>query len=80
MAMHREHGLEHPYVHLGIFKLRLPFIHYKWEWPEAFQGLILVAVALGAVPVLQETLGVPFELAVAMVALNGRFGSKRYRK
>lgn len=71
MAMHREHGTEHPYVALGIFKLRLPFIHYRWEWPECIQGLILVAVALGAIPVLQETLGVPFELAVAMVALNG---------
>ncbi|MFZ5944528.1 MAG: hypothetical protein ACOYVD_10480 [Bacillota bacterium] len=71
MAIIREHGKEHPYVQLGIFKVRLPFIHYKWEWPEFWQGLILVAVALGAIPVLQETLGVPFELAVAMVALNG---------
>jgi hypothetical protein len=71
MAIYREHGTEHPYIPLGIFKLRLPFIHYKWEWPEAWQGLILVAVALGAIPALQETLGVPFELAVAMVALNG---------
>ncbi|KJS80958.1 MAG: membrane protein [Peptococcaceae bacterium BICA1-8] len=71
MAVIREHGKEQPYIPFGIFKLRLPFMHYKQEWPEFWQGLILVAVALGAIPILQETLGVPFELAVAMVALNG---------
>ena len=71
MAINREYGTEQPYIPLGIFKLRLPFIHYKWEWPEAIQGAILVAVALGSIPVHQELLGVPFEVALLMVALNG---------
>ena len=71
MAINREYGTEQPYIPLGIFKLRLPFIHYKWEWPEAIQGAILVAVALGSIPIHQELLGVPFEVALVMVALNG---------
>lgn len=71
MAINREYGTEQPYIPLGIFKLRLPLIHYKWEWPEAIQGAILVAVALGSIPIHQELLGVPFEVALLMVALNG---------
>jgi len=66
----REYGAEHPYVKLGIFKLRFPFAHYRWEWPEAIQGVVLTAVCLGAIAALQATLGIPFELATAMVALN----------
>lgn len=58
MAIVRENGKEQPYVPFGPFKLRLPFVHYRWEWPEAIQGALLVAVPMGAIPVLQETLGV----------------------
>ena len=71
MAMVREHGKEQPYIPLGIFKLRIPFIHFRWEWPEAIQGIFLVSVPMGAIAVHQEMLGVPFELATLMVALNG---------
>ncbi len=71
MAMYREHGAEHPYVPMGLFKFRLPFVHFRLEIPEIIQGFFLVAIAIGAVPVLQATIGVPFELAAAMVALNG---------
>ncbi|HHV71086.1 MAG TPA: hypothetical protein GXX38_00565, partial [Clostridia bacterium] len=63
MAMVREHGKEQPYIPLGIFKLRIPFIHFRWEWPEAIQGIFLVSVPMGAIAVHQEMLGVPFELA-----------------
>lgn len=71
MAMNREHGKEHPYIPLGVFKLRIPFIHTRWEWPEALQGLILVCVAMGAIPLLQEVLGCSFEVALTMMILNG---------
>ena len=71
MAMHRKEGTEHPYTSLGLFKMRLPIIHYRLELPELVQGFFLVAVAIGAIPVLQATIGVPTELAFAMVALNG---------
>ncbi|MCW3489012.1 hypothetical protein [Dethiobacter alkaliphilus] len=71
MAYKREHGAEQHYIPLGIFKLRLPFIHWRWEWPEALQGLILCATCLGAIPVLTEYLGVSFEVALTMVIING---------
>ncbi len=67
----REYGAEQPYIPAGIFKIRLPLVHYRWEWPEFFQGLVLCATCLGAIPVLTETLGIPFEIAVSMVIING---------
>lgn len=62
---------EQPYIPLGIFKLRLPFVHYEWEWPEAISALVMMATCLGAIPVLTETLGCSFEVAVTMVIING---------
>lgn len=67
----REYGAEQPYIGIGIFKLRLPFIHYRIEFPELFQALLMCATCLGAIPVLQENLGVPFEIAWSMVIING---------
>jgi len=64
-------GQETPYIPAGIFKIRLPFVHYRLELPEAVQGFFLVAVALGSIGVHQAVLGVPFDWAIAMVALNG---------
>ncbi|MDI6707222.1 MAG: benzoate/H(+) symporter BenE family transporter [Bacillota bacterium] len=71
MEMRREYGAEQPFIPLGIFKLRLPFIHYRWEWPEALQALLMCATCLGAIPVLTEVLGVSFEIALTMVIING---------
>ncbi|MDF2545326.1 MAG: hypothetical protein K0R93_224 [Anaerosolibacter sp.] len=71
MAIVREYGKEQPYISLGLFKLRLPFIHYRWELPEIIQGILLVAVPMGAIPVVQETLGCSFEVALTMMILNG---------
>jgi len=67
----RANGTEQPYLAAGIFKIRLPFIHYKWEWSEAFQALLMCATCLGAIPILTEVLGVSFELAWSMVIING---------
>ena len=71
--MRREHGKEQPYIPAGIFKIRLPFIHYKWEWSEAIQGILMCATCLGAIPMLTETLGIPFDIAWSMVIINGLF-------
>lgn len=71
--MIREHGQEQPYIPAGIFKIRLPFIHYKWEWSEALQGVLMCATCLGAIPILTEVLGVPFDIAWSMVIINGLF-------
>lgn len=67
----RAHGAEAPYVPAGPFKLRLPFLHYRFEWPDYCQGLLMCAVDLAAIPLMIELLGMPFDVALAVVLLNG---------
>ncbi len=67
----RLEGQEPPYIPLGPFKLRLPGIHYRFEFPDYCQGILMCAVCLSIIPVLQEYLGMPFEVALAIVCLNG---------
>lgn len=67
----RVDGEESPYTPVGPFKLRLPFIHYRFEVPDYLQGLLMCAVDLAAIPLMAELLGMPFEAALAIVILNG---------
>lgn len=69
----RESGQKQPYIPMGPFHFRLPFIHYRFELPDYIQGLLMCAVCLGIIPVLQEYLGMPFEIAITIVILNGFF-------
>lgn len=69
----REFGKPQPYIPFGPFQLRLPFLHYRFELPDYIQGLLMCAVCLGIIPVLQEYLGMPFEIAITIVILNGFF-------
>lgn len=69
----RTEGQEAPYIPFGPFKIRLPFIHYRFEWPDYIQGLLMCAVDLAAIPLLTTLLGMPFEVALAIVVLNGLF-------
>ncbi|GAA4282781.1 permease [Brevibacterium daeguense] len=55
----------------GPFEVRLPFYHYRLEWQDYTQGLIMCAVDLSAIPLMMELLGMPFEAALAIVILNG---------
>lgn len=71
MYMKREYGKEQPFIKAGPFKIRIPFIHYRFEWADYIQGLLMCAVCLGAIPMLQEYMGMPFEVAMAIVVLNG---------
>ena len=71
MPIQRQHGAEHPYWPLGPFKLRLPFIHYRWEFPEMIQGLIMFVVSLGMIPLLMKYLGMPYEAALAFCVIAG---------
>ena len=64
-------GEEQPHLKIGPFKLRLPFVHYKFETSEGIQGILMCATCLGAIPMLTEGLGIPFELAWSMVIING---------
>jgi hypothetical protein len=67
----RAYGAESPYFALGPFKLRLPFLHYRFELPDYLQGLLMCAVDLAAIPLMVELLGMPFEAAIAIVMING---------
>lgn len=61
---------ELPYIPLGVFKLRLPVIHYKIEKVEFVQGLIVGATAMSAIPYMTEYLGLPYELAWSCIILE----------
>lgn len=65
----REFGAEQPYSG-GVFKIRLPFIHYGLEFPDWIQGAILSVVPMGITAVMMDTLGIPFELAIVFVVIN----------
>jgi hypothetical protein len=67
----RPYGDETPYYALGPFKIRLPFLHYRFELPDYLQGLLMCAVDLAAIPLMVELLGMPFEAAIAIVMING---------
>lgn len=72
-VLKRKEGQAQPYIPLGPFQLRLPVLHYRFEIPDYIQGLLMCAVCLGAIPMLQEYLGMPFEIALTIVILNGFF-------
>ncbi|WKD60373.1 hypothetical protein CCICO_01595 [Corynebacterium ciconiae DSM 44920] len=66
-------GVESPHWKAGPFQIRLPFVHYRIEWPDYAQGLFMCVVDLGAIPLMTQALGMPFEVALAVVMLNGLF-------
>ena len=67
----RTNGAEQPYWPAGPFKIRLPFIHYRWEMPEMIQGLFMFVVGLAMIPLLETYLGMPYEAALAFTFVAG---------
>ncbi|MDY7219269.1 solute carrier family 23 protein [Denitrificimonas sp. JX-1] len=67
----RKNGEEQPFWPAGPFKIRLPFIHYRWETAEMFQALIMFVVSLGMIPLLEKYLGLPYDVALAYVTVCG---------
>ncbi|MCD6010033.1 MULTISPECIES: solute carrier family 23 protein [Halomonadaceae] len=67
----RRHGEEQPYWPAGPFKIRLPFIHYRWEAAEMIQGLIMFVVSLAMIPLLEQYLGLPYDVALGFVVVCG---------
>ncbi len=59
-----------PFIPFGPFHLRLPFIHYKIEYVEFIQGLILGVTGLSSLPYLTEYLGIPYELAWSCIIIE----------
>lgn len=64
-------GTPSPHWKAGPFEVRLPFIHYRLELPDFGQGLFMCVVDLGAIPLMTEALGMPYQVALAVVILNG---------
>lgn len=71
MSAKREYGGRQPGLRLGMFTIRLPFIHYRFEWPDYIQGLLMCTVCMAIIPVLTGKLGMSFEVSLAIVILNG---------
>lgn len=71
MLLKRNHGDEHPYWPAGPFKIRLPFIHYRWELAETVQGMVMFVVGMAMIPLLQKYLGLPYDVALAYVVICG---------
>ncbi len=71
MSLKRKYGDIQPGVHMGPFTMRLPFIHYRFEFADYLQGLLMCTVCLAIIPVLTGKLGMSFEVALAIVVLNG---------
>ena len=69
MGMRREYGGIQNGIPLGPLTLRLPFIHYRFEWADYIQGLLMCTVCLSIIPVLTNNLGMSFEVALAIPLL-----------
>ncbi|MBA1336241.1 MAG: hypothetical protein HPY66_2675 [Firmicutes bacterium] len=68
----RKYGGEQPYIPFGPFRIRLPLIHYQWEWTEFFAAMFLGVACLGAgVAVTMDVLGVEnFHIALTFGVFN----------
>lgn len=66
----RTRGEEQPYIPLGIFKLRLPFLHWEWEFPEMIQAVVCFVTGTAACTYLQDLFGLSFETALAIVVVH----------
>ena len=67
----RRDGEEQPFWKAGPFKVRLPFVHYRWETAEMLQALIMFVVSLAMIPLLEKYLGLPYDVALAYVVVCG---------
>lgn len=71
LSRYRKYGEVQPCWKVGPFKIRLPFVHYAWSFPEMLQAIFMCATCLGAIPVLTDVLGVTYDVALSMVIING---------
>ena len=71
MAMlKREFGGIQPCWKVGLFRIRLPFIHFKISPPEVVTGLMNACTSYGALAVLISTLGLDPAVAWALVVFE----------
>jgi hypothetical protein len=65
----RKYGEEQPYM-LGPLSLRLPFVHYKLELSDFIQGALLCIVPMSGATIMEEVLGISFEISILMLAIT----------
>ena len=67
----RAHGERQPGIDWGPFTLRIPFYHFRAEWPEMIQGLVVAgATGLALIPILTRYFHVSFDVALAIVIVQ----------
>ena len=66
----RKNGEEQPYISLGLFKLRLPFVHWEWEFPEMIQAMVVFVTGAAAIAYLEDIFGLSFEVALSIVIVH----------
>ncbi|MDR1621438.1 MAG: hypothetical protein LBS00_03575 [Synergistaceae bacterium] len=66
----RKEGGEQPYIPLGMFKLRLPFIHFEWEFPEMVQAMVVFMTCVSATAYLQDLYGLTWGAALAIICVH----------
>ena len=65
-------GHEVSYIPAGPFKIRLPFLHYRFEWMDFLLGCVLCCTCLGAITLNQAANPhLPYEVVWSMVIING---------
>ena len=67
---HREDGAEQPSIKCGMFRIRLPFIHAPWEFPEMIQAIVVFVTGVSAMAYLQDIFGLSFGTALAIVTVH----------
>jgi len=66
----RNYGEETPFIPCGPFKIRFPFYHWGVEMTEVFQAMVMFVTGIGAIAVLQDVFGMPFEVALTIVCFH----------
>lgn len=69
--MLRADGAVQSGIPFGKFVIRIPFIHYRIERAEVLSGIIMSAACMSAIPLIQEVLEIPYEIAWSIVIVNG---------
>lgn len=67
---HRQDGAEQPAIKLGMFRIRLPFVHAPWEIPEMIQAMVVFVTGVSAVAYLQDIFGLDFRIALSIVCVH----------
>ncbi len=63
----RVDGQEQPFIPAGMFRIRLPFVHYRFSWPDALIGLFVSFIYFIPVSLYQSLFDLPLEQAWALI-------------